>query len=501
LLFTLLTLLGVIASTAVKQNQNCTAITVPNADSLSDLFRKVTHQAKIEPRNVSVIEAHGTGTAVGDPAEYESLRRVFGGPQRSTTLFLGSVKGLIGHTECGSGIVALIKMLLMIHQGAIPPQASFDTINPALNASAADKIEIVTELKPWDAPFKAALINNYGASGSNASMLITEGPNHGGHMEIKPAILSAVKKHPFWFSGFDDQSLAAYANKFIQFLRSHIVSTQNISLSNLSFNNSRQSNRSLNRALIFSCKTIHELEEKLLAFASGYDTVSSTPRPAQRPVVLCFGGQISRLIGLDREVFDSVKILRNHLDQCQAVCQSMGMTGIYPEIFQRMPVEDPVRLQTMLFAVQWSCAKTWIECGIQISAVVGHSFGELTALCISGVLSLEDTVRMIAGRARIIRDYWGSDRGSMMAVEANIEDVEKLLAESSEACPEERAVTIACFNGPRSFTLAGSTKAIEAVSETLNKNTVFSSTMRTKKLNVSNAFHSTRFLGDQLFRA
>ncbi len=141
-------ILGVIAGSAVYQNQNCTPITVPNADSLSDLLRNVTRQAGLEPKQISVVEAHGTGTPVGDPAEYESLRRVFGGSIRSKSLSVGSVKGLVGHTECASGIVALIKMLLIIHEGIIPPQASFDTINPAIKASPSDNIEVVTHLKP-----------------------------------------------------------------------------------------------------------------------------------------------------------------------------------------------------------------------------------------------------------------------------------------------------------------------------------------------------------------
>ena len=169
-------ILGIIAGTAVHQNQNCTLITVPNTDSSSDLFRNNTRQARIEPKDISIAEAHGTGTPVGDPAEYESLRRVFGGSVRSQTLSLGPVKGLVGHTGCTSGIVALITILLMVLEGAIPPQASFEPIHSSIKASLSDRIEVVTSLKPWDADFRAALINTYGASGLNASMLVIKAP-------------------------------------------------------------------------------------------------------------------------------------------------------------------------------------------------------------------------------------------------------------------------------------------------------------------------------------
>lgn len=170
-----------------------------------------------------------------------------------------------------------------------------------------------------------------------------------------------------------------------------------------------------------------------------------------------------------------------------SVLESIGHGGIYPEIFQRTPVGDTVKLQTMLFAIQYSCAKVWIDSGVQVAAVVGHSFGELTALCISGVLSLKDTIAIIAARTKLVRDSWGTDRGSMLVVEADLEDVHRLLAESSNSCKDERPATIACFNGPRIFTLAGAAKAIDAVAETASS---FSG-MRSKKLTVTHAFHST----------
>lgn len=478
---------GVIAGSAVYQNQNCTPITVPNATSLSDLFGNVTRQAGLEPKQISVVEAHGTGTPVGDPAEYDGIRKVFGGSSRSNTLSLGSVKGLIGHTESASGIVALLKTLLMVHEKAIPPQASFETINPSLNASPSDNIEITTSLKSWDVDFRAALINNYGASGSNATLLVTQAPKSKPKSVHKSSIQSSGTKYPFWFCGLDEQSLRRYSARFLRFLECNAVSAEKLFTGNLAFQVSRQSNRSLGHALIFSCSSVSELTEKLTAFENGNKSVSASVRQSTRPVILCFGGQISKFVGLDRQIYESIKILRNQLDQCNAICQLVGLDGIYPEIFQRSPIEDIVKLQTALFAIQYSCAKSWIDCGVEVAAVVGHSFGELTALCVSGVLSLPDTLKMIAGRASIIKDCWGAEKGSMIAVEADLVDLERLLEESSKACQEEPAATIACYNGPKSFTVAGTAKAIDMVAATA----VDFPSMKLKKLNVTNAFHST----------
>lgn len=478
-------ILGCISGTAVYQNENCTPIVVPNSPSLSDLFSNVTRQAGLDPKDISVVEAHGTGTPVGDPAEYESILKVFGGPSRSTPLPIGSVKGHIGHTEAVSGVIALIKILLMIQEGAIPPQASFQTLSPNIKASPSDMMEVVTRVKTWDTRYRAALINNYGASGSNASMVLTQPLQHEG--AGSSLVHSANAKQPFWLCGFDDRSLREYSARLKQFVQSKVVSAKNISLANLAFNIYRQSNRSLEKGLIFSCSSVQELEDKLTSFNRGDKGVEVSTKKPPRPVVLCFGGQVSKFIGLDRRIYDGVSILRHHLDKCNSVIESMGLNGIYPDIFQRTEAKDTIKFQTMLFAMQYACAKSWIESGVKVAVVVGHSFGELTALCVSGVLSLEDTLDKIAARAKLVQESWGSDPGSMLAVEADLADVNKVIAESSKICTEEKPATIACFNGPRSFTLAGGARAIDAVAECASS----SPTMRVKKLSVTNAFHST----------
>ncbi|PCH03970.1 Male sterility, NAD-binding [Penicillium occitanis (nom. inval.)] len=475
-------ILATIAGSAVYQNQNCTPIFVPNAPSLSDLFRDVVGQARLEPKQITVVEAHGTGTPVGDPAEYESIHNVLGGTNRTTALQLSSVKGLIGHTECTSGLISLIKTILMIQEARIPPQASFSTINPHIHHSADHHIEIPTKALTWNENFRAALINNYGASGSNASMVVVQAP-----VTDKSVAVVEGSKSPFWFTGPDDRSLRAYASRFARFLQSKSVSSKNLTLGNVSFNVSRQSNRVHDKGLIFNAVSLQELEQKLSSFASGKSEILSHSKVPTRPVILCFGGQVSTFVGLDQQLYENVTILRQHLDQCDAIVTKLGQSSIFPGVFQKAPVEDPVHLQTMLFAVQYSSAKAWIESGVEPAAVVGHSFGELTALCISGALGLEITIKMVIGRAKIIREDWGSEKGAMMAVEGDLEQVQRLLSVS--VVEGEKAATIACYNGPRSFTLAGSAKAIEEAAKTASTG-AFSS-MRTKVLNVTNAFHST----------
>jgi acyl transferase domain-containing protein len=480
--------LGVIASSRVYQNQNSTAITVPNADSLSQLFVDVLQQSKLEPRAISVVEAHGTGAPVGDLAEYDGIRRVFGGPVRSDKLSLSSVKGSLGHTEFASGVLSLLKVLLMMDAKTIPPQASFSSMSPGLKATPEDRIEIPTRLKSWDVDFRAAIINNYGASGYNASMVVTEAPKLG--FKALSSQASSAKSFPFWFCGLNNQAIHAYVSRLRIFLQRGANKLKDLSAANLSFQVSCQSNRTLPQALILSAKSSNELDQKLLAFEKGDKSVTFIQQQPVRPVTLCFGGQISTHIGLDRDVYDHVAILRSHLDQCNAICISLGIDGIYPQIFQRSPLEDISKLQTALFAMQYACAKTWISSGVKVAALVGHSFGELTALCVSGVLTLEDALKLISGRARLVQNTWGTDRGSMLAIEADLADVNALLVRSKKLTEGLGDVSIACYNGPRTFTLAGLAKAIQ-VTEDLIKSDPETLRVKMKKLNVTHAFHST----------
>ncbi|OGM44214.1 putative polyketide synthase [Aspergillus bombycis] len=482
-------ILGTIASTAVQQNSNCTPIVVPDACSLSRLFTQVTGQAHLQPRDISVVEAHGTGTQAGDPAEYVSIRKSLAGPQRTTPLALGSVKGLVGHTEGVSGLVAVVKVLLMINEGMIPPQPNFHTLNPHIEASPDDQMHIPMTLTEWTASFRAALINNYGASGSNASMVITEAPGAFAN-QIFPPINTSNLALPIRICASDEGRLSDCTSRLHQFLQHQVISAASATdLGNLSFNICRQSNPTLESQIAFSCCSQSELASKLSTIMNGDTNHIFRLMKSPRPVVLCFGGQVSTFVGLDRTVYDSISLLRHHLGQCDSLAQSSGCGSLFPSIFERNPITDQVQLHVQLFSLQYSCARCWMDSGLSVAAVVGHSFGELTALCICGTLSLCDAIILIARRAAIIRDGWGPDPGAMIVVEGNKDDIIRLIDAAYRSGSTNIApATIACFNGPSSFTLAGATAAIDAVQAIL-KAPLYAS-LKAKRLFVTNAFHS-----------
>jgi malonyl CoA-acyl carrier protein transacylase/SAM-dependent methyltransferase/acyl carrier protein len=172
--------------------------------------------------------------------------------------------------------------------------------------------------------------------------------------------------------------------------------------------------------------------------------------------------------------------------QCEEVCQSLGLPSLFPTIFQAGPIEDTVSLHCILFAIQYASAKSWLDSGLQVDRIVGHSFGQLTGLCVSGGLNLPDAVHLVSERAKMIHNLWGSERGVMLSVEGTETEVQSLL---SHAVHHNANVTVdvACVNGPRNIILAGDERSIETV-EDVSARTY--PVLRTKRLKNTHAFHS-----------
>ena len=194
------TILGVIAASAVNQSSNETTITAPHCQSQANLYRRVLRLANIAPNDVSFVEAHGSGTIIGDPIELEAIREVFGGPNRRQTLYFGSVKGAVGHTEGASGVAGLIKVLLMMQRRPIPPQANFRTLNRKVSPLKPDNMVLSTSLERWSAMELVACVNNYRAAGSIAAMIVQQPPSQESRFGCQTAGI-ARSHYPVFISG------------------------------------------------------------------------------------------------------------------------------------------------------------------------------------------------------------------------------------------------------------------------------------------------------------
>lgn len=207
---------GVLLATGNNQNINSTSITNPTVESQSALYRDVLGRAGVNPKEVSYVEAHGTGTRAGDPIEVEGIRQILGGKDRHSPLYIGAIKPNVGHSEPASGVVSLIKVLLMMKYGKIPGQAEFLTLNPSIPALEPDMMTIPTSLTDWCDGLRLAVVNNFGASGNNAAAVVAPPPpsSQSSPLSIASATPSpSVSAWPVFISAASKASLASSCSK------------------------------------------------------------------------------------------------------------------------------------------------------------------------------------------------------------------------------------------------------------------------------------------------
>ena len=461
-------ILGVIPGASTNQGGLSPSLTVPHSAAQVKLYRNILHQAGMRPEQVSYCEAHGTGTQAGDPLEVASVREVFGSPERQDLMHLGSIKGNMGHCETAAGVAGLIKALVMVNKAAIPPLASHKSLNPKIPALEPDRLAIASGLEAWKASPRAALVNSYGAAGSNSAVLVCQAPG----ADRQPQRGSPVSEdaYPIILSAASKVSLLANAEKLAIFLE-----TAKCSIADVAFTLVEKRKRhpvqfvSVESSVQGLVKSLRSIQEP-----------SNAPQP--RKVVLTFSGQSRQSVGLNKSLYDSLPLFRHHLKACNDLLQKSGFPSCIPAIFDKEPLEDVVALQCGMFAVQYSCAMSWIDCGLQVDAVVGHSFGELTALAVSGILELKDAIKLVATRAVLMQSKWGPHRGTMLLVGAATEVVRKIIAGID-------GVEIACHNAPTTQIVVGTESAVSKVESLVKQESEYGG-IKCQRLDVTHGFHS-----------
>ncbi|KAF2973312.1 hypothetical protein GQX73_g379 [Xylaria multiplex] len=465
-------ILAVVAGSAVNQNQNSSPITVPVCDSQTALYNKILMRSRLSPTEISYVEAHGTGTPKGDPIESVGICQKFGyNPARK--LYIGSVKGNIGHGEAVSGVASIIKVILMMHHRIIPPQASFETLNPNIPSLEEANVEIAREPKTWSTTFLAAAINNYGASGSNAAMILCEPPRNSSPPNVAP---SGTAVYPVMVTAKSPDSLRAYVTALLYVLDSN----SRAELSSIAYGLTRRLNLDLPYYISAKVRSITELRSALTSCKFLETKIPKSPN--RSPVIMVFSGQTGRSVSISREAYDSYPLLRKHLDRCDDVVRSMGITRLLPRLFDPHPYDDVVQLHCATFSMQYACAQAWLDAGLKVEAMIGHSFGELTALCVAEAWNLEQGLYLIAQRAKLIVEKWGEERGSMLLIDADRSTAESLVARAREC---EISVEIACYNSPTKHVVVGSESDVTGFESMMEHEGV-----ARRRLSVTHGFHS-----------
>ena len=476
---------GILEASSVNQNQDSRSITEPSGRSQQKLFRNLLTKASRLPDDITYVESHGTGTPIGDPIECSSIRNVFGRTELANGtghLGIGSVKANIGHTESASGVAAIIKVLLMMRHKQIPAQSNFNILNPNIPPLEPDGIIIHKETISWNAATRIACVNNYGAAGSKAAFIVSESLDHR-IPKNNPAPYHEVHSSLVWpilLCARTPQNLQSYRQSLHRSLQSWQPDYQ---LSSLAFHITRQQNHAHIYRHVFKPKSVDnfltEIQDEAVV------QPSSSGGQASRPVVLVFGGQRDSCASLHSDVLSHCKLLRHHLNQVQNLCSKFHLPDIFPSISDSRSKRDLVQLHCVLFAIQYACARSWIDSGLQVDIVVGHSFGQLTALCIAGSLSLEEALRLVAERATLITRYCRDRRGSMLAVELVGSDQPTINHLLHTAATND--VDLACINGPSSFVFSGGDPQIAGFTAEVKETGICRSL---KQLGNTYAYHS-----------
>ena len=463
-------ILGVIPGASTNQGGLSPSLTVPHSAAQVKLYQNILHQAGMRPEQVTYCEAHGTGTQAGDPLEVASVREVFGSPERQDHIHLGSIKGNMGHCETAAGVAGLLKALVMVNKAAIPPLANHKSLNPKIPALGPDKLAIASSLEDWKASPRAALVNSYGAAGSNSAVLVCQAPDS----EKQPRGWSPPLDfaYPVILSASSKASLVANAEKIAAFLES---AGSKCTIADVAFTLAERRKRHQIQFV-----SMESSMQGLVKSLRSIQNPSDAPQP--KKVVLTFSGQSRQSVALNKTLYESFPLFRHHLDACNELLQQGGFASCIPAIFDKEPVENVVALQCGMFAVQYACAMSWIDSGLEVDAVVGHSFGELTALAVSGILSLQDAVKLVATRAVLMQSKWGTHRGTMLLVGATTEVVQKIIASGQD-------VEIACHNAPTTQIVVGTESAISKVEDLVKQESEYSG-IKLQRLDVTHGFHS-----------
>ncbi|KJS52374.1 hypothetical protein VM98_31830, partial [Streptomyces rubellomurinus subsp. indigoferus] len=467
--------LGLIRGGAVNQDGASNGLTAPNGPSQERVIRQALANAGLSASDVDAVEGHGTGTKLGDPIEAQALLATYGRERTDGPLLLGSIKSNIGHTSAAAGVAGVIKMVMALRNGVLPQTLHVDEPSPHVDW-ASGEVALLTEARQWpqsERPRRAG-VSSFGVSGTNAHVILEEAPAEDRAPVQGARPLPAV---PVVVSGRSEAALREQADR----LRAHLLARPELSPLDAGFSAATTRAQLERRAAVVAADR-QELLAGLAALATAEPAASVVEGQAigGKPVFV-FPGQGAQWVGMAVELLDSSPVFAAEIAACgEALAEFVdwsledvlrGVEGA--PTFERVDVVQPA-----LFAVMVSLAALWRSYGVEPSAVVGHSQGEIAAAYVAGGLSLRDAARIVAVRSQLVRDRLAG-LGGMMSVPLPVDRVEELLA------PYAGRLSVAAVNGPAAVVVAGEPGALDEVFEACERDGI-----RARKVKVDYASHS-----------
>ncbi|TBR57189.1 hypothetical protein B4U84_26495 [Westiellopsis prolifica IICB1] len=475
-------ILALIRGSAVNQDGRSSGMTVPRGPAQEKLIRQALTNAGInEPAQVSYIEAHGTGTSLGDPIEVKALGSVFGKNRpQNQPLIIGSVKTNLGHLEGAAGIAGLIKVVLSLQHEEIPPNLHFKQPNPYI---AWEKLPVTvpTQRLPWpqgERP-RIAGVSSFGFSGTNAHVVLEEAPRlESVQAEANSKMLMERPIHMLTLSAKTQEALKHLALRY----QNQLVNNPNLDIKDICFSSTTGRSHFPHRLCVLT-ESSTQAQQKLAAFAAKQHSTGIFAGQAisQPKIAFLFTGQGSQYVGMGKELYNTQPTFRAAIDQCDEILrpyvQKPLLSVLYPNPEQSSPIDQTVYTQSALFALEYALFQLLTSWGIQPNCVMGHSLGEYVAATVAGVFSLEDGLKLIAARGRLMQAL--PENGAMVAIMADLAQVEAALA------PYKHKVAYAAINTPTNAVISGEIQAVQTLATALAAQGI-----KTTRLKVSHGFHS-----------
>ena len=440
------------------------SFTAPSAEGQAEAIRMAIDDAGVDPAAISYIETHGTATPLGDPIEIEGLNIAFGQQPINQYCAIGSVKSNFGHLTCAAGVTGLIKAALSLHHKLIPASINFEHPNPNIDFLNSPFI-VNTSLKPWTAPDRIAGVSSFGVGGTNVHVVLEGYENSVTESSASRPVqlITWSAKNAKSADQFGERLALAVNHKTGAEFADQIYT---LNTSRAEFNHRR-----------FTLATDgNDLFSKL----NDPSRITSQVKKNIREVVFMFPGQGSQYLDMGKELYLREPVFRSAMDECNALLktyiQEDLLSIIYPD---EITAEAEEKLkntrfsQPALFITGYALGKLWMSWGVYPSAFIGHSIGEFVAAYFSGILNLQDALKIIATRGQLMSEL---PSGSMLSIRAKTEDILSIL-------PAD--ISIAAINSPLLLVVAGTLDAVAAFSKVLDQKEIAN-----RLLPTSHAFHS-----------
>jgi amino acid adenylation domain-containing protein len=445
--------------------------TAPGVEGQAEVIAMAQAAAGVEPETVGYIEAHGTGTALGDPIEFQALRKVFrGGNGRNGSCAVGSVKTNIGHLDAAAGVAGLIKTVLAFKHRQIPPSLHFEDPNPSIDF-AEGPFRVNARLSEWatNGTPRRAGVSSFGIGGTNAHVVLEEAPPQAPAEQIRRRfeLLVLSAKTP------------AALQQATSDLATHLERHPELDLADAAYT-LQVGRRAFRHRRMMVCRDLPDARRALAAREPGRLLDSHVDQTGLGAAFL-FPGQGSQHTNMGRGLYESEEAFRVLIDRCaESLCPDLGFDlrdVLYPAeenlAAASRRLDETAVAQPALFVVEYALACLWMAWGVKPQAMLGHSVGEYVAACLAGVFSLEDALSLVATRGRLMQEL---PKGSMLAVALPEHEVQPLLGGS---------LGLAATNGPSQCVVSGPPEVVETLKSHLSARGVECHRLRT-----SHAFHS-----------